>query len=46
MAFNVRLAFAQINDQDAQLYQDPMNMWVVKIEEHPTLYDPSPWVNY
>ena len=23
-----------------------MNRWVVKIEEHPTAFDPSPWVNY
>ena len=23
-----------------------MNRWVVKIKEHPTAFDPSPWVNY
>ena len=23
-----------------------MNRWVVKIEEHPMTFDPSPWVNY
>ena len=23
-----------------------MNRWVVKIEEHPTAFDPAPWVNY
>src|SRR3569623_519311 len=33
MAFNVRLAFAKTNAHDAQLYKDPMNRWVVKIEE-------------
>ena len=46
MLFNVRLVFAQTNTQDAQLFKDPMNRWVVKIEEHPTAFDPSPWVNY
>ena len=46
MAFNVRLAFAQTNVHEAQLYKDPMNRWVVMIEEHPTTFDPAPWVNY
>ena len=46
LAFNVRLAFARTNIHDAQLYKDPMNCWVVKIEEHLTAFDPSPWVNY
>ena len=34
------------NAHDAQLYKDPMNRWVVKIEEHPTIFDPSTWANY
>ena len=46
MDFNVRLEFVHTNAHDAQLYKDPMNRWVVKIEEHPTAFDPSPWVNY
>ena len=46
MLFNVRLVFARTNTLDAQLFKDPMNRWVVKIEEHPTAFDPSPWVNY
>ena len=46
MLSNVRLVFARTNTQDAQLFKDPMNRWVVKIEEHPTAFDPSPWVNY
>ena len=46
MLFNVRLVFARTNTQDAQLFKDPMNRWVVKIEEHPTAFDTSPWVNY
>ena len=46
MGFNVRLEFVHTNAHDAQLYKDPMNRWVMKIEEHPTAFDPSPWVNY
>ena len=46
MLFNVRLVFAKTNTQDAQLFKDPMNRWVVKIEDHPTAFDPAPWVNY
>ena len=33
MLFNVRLVFARTNTFDAQLFKDPMNHWVVKIEE-------------
>ena len=46
MIFNVRLVFARTNAHNAQLFKDPMNYWVVKIEEHPMTFDPSPWVNY
>ena len=46
MAFNVRLAFAQTNAHKARLYKDPMNRWVVVIEEQPMAFNPAPWVNY
>ena len=46
MAFNVRLAFARTNVHEARLYKDPMNRWVVMIEEHPTAFGLAPWVNY
>ena len=46
MEFNVKVEFVQTNAHDAQLYKEPMNRWVVKIEEYPTTFDPSPWVNY
>ena len=35
MAFIVRLAFTCTNVHNAQLCWDPMNRWIVKIEEHP-----------
>ena len=46
MLFNVRLVFARTNTLDSQLFKDSMNRWVVKVEEQPTAFDPSPWVNY
>ena len=46
MLFKFRLVFARTNTHDAQLFKDPMNQWVVKIEEHPMNFDTSPWVNY
>ena len=46
MLFIVRLVFARTNTFDAQLIKDPMNRWVVRIEEQPIAFDPSPWVNY
>ena len=46
MAFNVRLAFVKLNNHGAQLYQDPMSRWAVKIEDHDSAIDPAPWVNY
>ncbi|MCO5595831.1 hypothetical protein L7F22_049882 [Adiantum nelumboides] len=39
MVFNVRLAFAHINQHGVELYRDPMNRWIVQ-------FDPAPFVNY
>lgn len=46
MAFNVRLAFMKTNHHGAQLYKDPMNCWVIKVEDHPKVFEAAPWVNY
>ena len=46
MAFNMRLAFVKTNGHGAQLYKDLMNMWVVKVEDHLTAFEATPWVNY
>ena len=43
MAFNMRLTYIKTN---AQLFQDPMNRWVVWVEDTPTAFDATPWVNY
>ena len=46
MSFNISLAFTQTNDHDPQIYWDPMNRQIVKIEEHPNDFDLVPWVIY
>ena len=44
MVLNMKLTFEKTNG--AQLYTDPMNRWVVKVEDHPTTFEDTPWVNY
>ena len=46
MAFNKRLAFVKANGNGAQLYKDPMNRWVVKVEDHLMAFEATPNVNY
>ena len=46
MAFNVRLAFACSNIHNAQLYWDPINRWVLELEDQPMAFDPPPWFNF
>ena len=46
MTFNMRLTFVRTNGHGAQLYKDPMNRWVVKVEDHLIAFEATPWVNY
>ena len=46
MAFNMRLMYVKTNNHGAQLFQDPMNRWVVRVKDTPTAFDAAPWVNY
>ena len=46
MAFNMRLTFVKTNNHKAQLFQDPMNHWVVCVKDTPTAFDVAPCVNY
>ena len=34
------------NGHGAKLYKDPMNRLVVKVQDHPTTFEATPWVNY
>ena len=44
MAFSMRLAFVKTNGHGSQLYKDPMNRWVVKVENHFMAFEAVPWV--
>ena len=46
MAFNMRLTYIKTNDHIAQMFQDPMNRWVVLVEDTLIAFDAAPWVNY
>ena len=46
MAFNMQLTHVKTNDNGAQLFQDPMNCWVVCVKDTLTAFDAAPWVNY
>ena len=46
MAFNMRLVFSKTNAHGAQLYKDPLDRWVVKVEDHPMAFEIAPFVNY
>ena len=42
--FDARLRFHMENIHGAKIYKDPFHKYVVKIEDHPSDFDPSPWV--
>lgn len=46
LVYNTKLTFERENIYGAQLYRDPSNQYVVKIEDHHSQFDPEPWVNY
>ena len=45
MAFYMKLAFVKMIGHKAQVYKDPMNRWVVKVEYYLTTFEAAPWVN-
>ena len=42
--YDARLKFHKENFHGAKIYKDPYHGYVVKIEDHPSDFDPSPWV--
>ena len=44
--YDGRLRFVMENNQGALIYKDFFNQYVVKIEDHVTIFDPAPWVNF
>ena len=46
MAFNMRLTYVKTNDHGAQLFQDPMNRWIVCVKDTLIAFDVAPKINY
>ena len=46
LIFKARIKFHMENTYGAKIYKDFMNRYAVKVEDHLTDFDPSPWVNY
>ena len=46
MAFNMQLTHTKTNNHSSQLFQDPMNRWVVCVKDTSIAFDAVPWVNY
>ena len=46
LEYDGRLRFVLENNHGALIYRDFINQYVVKIEDHATLFDPAPWVNF
>ena len=44
--YNIRLKYHLENTHGAKIYKDFLNRYAVKIEDHASAFDPSPWVNY
>ena len=44
--YNIRLQYHLENKHGAKIYKDFLNRYAVKIEDHASAFDPSPWVNY
>ena len=46
LEYDCRLRFQMENLQGAKIYKDTINRLVAKIEDHSTIFDPAPWVNF
>ena len=44
--YDGRLRFVLENNHGALIYKDFINRYAVKIEDHVTIFDPAPWVNF
>ena len=44
--YDGRLRYYSDNTHGAKIYKDFLNRYAVKIEDHASNFDPSPWVNY
>ena len=44
--YDGRLRFVMENNHGALICKDFINRYAVKIEDHVTIFDPAPWVNF
>ena len=46
LQYNMALTYVTLNEQNACIYVDPFDRYVVKIADVDTPFNPNPWVNY
>ena len=46
LEYDGKLRYLKENNHEALIYKDFINRYVVKIEDHVTPFDPTPWVNF
>lgn len=46
LQYNMALTYVTLNEQNARIYVDPFDRYVVKIADIDTPFNPNPWVNY
>ena len=44
--YNIKITFIRDNNHGALIYKDPLNRFLIKIEDHPTKFEATPFVNY
>ena len=44
--FDGRLRYLHENNHGAMVYKDFLSRFAIKIEDHATVFDPAPWVNF
>ena len=46
LQYDMQIRYERENALGAKIYKDQTDQYVVKVEDHPTAFDPAPWVNY
>ena len=44
--YNTKIIFIRDNTHGALIYKDPQNRFLIKIEDHPTEFEATPFVKY
>lgn len=44
--YNTKITFIRENTHGALIYKDPQNCFLIKVEDHPTEFEATPFVNY